>query len=106
VTLDAYMQPGVLEGTVNGSAGEIPAAMVLGIAFCDRLIHGWDLATASGQDATMPADLVAAAWPMLDGRISDGDRGPGKSFAPAIAVPDGAQLQDKLLAYCGRSPSR
>jgi uncharacterized protein (TIGR03086 family) len=103
-TVSAYSQPGVIEGTVNGGSGEVPASMVLGLAFCDQLIHGWDLAVATGQDTTMPPDLVAAAWRMLDGRIADTSRGPGRNFKAAVQVPDGGGEQDRLLAYCGRSP--
>ena len=50
-TLHAHREPGVLDKT----------GPMLGIAFCDQLIHGWDLATATGQDATMPDDLAEAA---------------------------------------------
>jgi uncharacterized protein (TIGR03086 family) len=104
-TIDAFAQPGALAGTIKGSSGEVPAAQLLGIAFCDQLVHGWDLARATGQDATMPADLAATAWGMLDGRITDEARGPGMNFKAALPVPDGASDQERLLAYCGRDPS-
>ena len=103
-TVHAYSQPGALERTVKGSSGDVPAAQVLGIAFCDQLIHGWDLARGTGQDATMPADLAAMGRQLLDGRIADESRGPGQNFGPAVAIDDDASDQDKLLAYCGRTP--
>lgn len=103
-TIDAYAPPGVMEGTVKGSGGDVPAVVVLGIAFCDQLVHGWDLARATGQDATMPADLAALGRQLLDGRIAEESRGPGKNFGPALTVADDASDQDKLLAYCGRTP--
>lgn len=103
-TIHAYSQPGVLEGTVKGSDGDVPAMQVLGIAFCDQLIHGWDLAKATGQDTTMPADLAEVAWQFLDGRLPDEARGPGKNFMPAVQVADDASVQDRLIAYCGRNP--
>ena len=40
-----YGEPGVIEKTGPS----------LGIAFSDQLLHGWDLAKATAQDATMPA---------------------------------------------------
>ena len=46
-TLATFGDPGVREKT--GPA--------LGIAFCDQLLHGWDLALSTGQDATMPDEL-------------------------------------------------
>ena len=103
-TIDAYARPDVLGGTVKGTGGEVPAVQVVGIAVCDQLIHGWDLARATGQDDTMPPELAAVAWQLLADRIPDDARGPGKNFKAAVAVSEGASDQDKLLAYCGRTP--
>jgi uncharacterized protein (TIGR03086 family) len=103
-TMASYSQPGVLAGMVNTPFGPMPAAQFLGIAVCDQLIHGWDLAQGTGQDSTMPADLAAAAWQMLGGRIADASRGPAKNFKTAIAVAEDASFQDKLLGYTGRQP--
>ena len=91
-TLRAHREPGVLEKTGPS----------LGIAFVDQLVHGWDLAQATGQDATMPEDLAGAAFEMLDGKLTDENRGAG--FKPAVSVADDASAQDKLLAYTGRRP--
>jgi uncharacterized protein (TIGR03086 family) len=91
-TLAAYRAPGVIERTGPS----------LGIAFADQLVHGWDLAKATGQDATMPDDLAEAAWSMLDGRLTDERR--GNAFKPAVDAPDGASTQERLLAYTGRRP--
>jgi uncharacterized protein (TIGR03086 family) len=91
-TLRAYREPGVIEKTGPS----------LGIAFVDQLIHGADLAKATGQDAKMPEDLAQAAFAMIDGRLTDDQRGNG--FKPAVTVPDDAPIQDKLLAYTGRQP--
>lgn len=99
-TIHAYSAPGVMEGTVSGA----PAAQILGIGFCDQLTHGWDLAKATGQDATMPADLASAAWLFVGGRIPDESRGPGKNFKAAVPVADDASDQDKLIGYLGRTP--
>ena len=46
--LAAFVKPGVIQQ--SGPA--------LGIALSDLLIHGWDLAKATGQDTTMPAGLA------------------------------------------------
>lgn len=91
-TLEAYRKPGVIEKTGPS----------LGIAFCDSLIHGADLADATGQEATMPEDLAEAAFSMLDGRLTDDQR--GEAFKPAIDVSAGASAQERLLAYTGRQP--
>src|SRR5262245_16489544 len=73
-TLRTFGEPGVIERTGPS----------LGIAFCDQLLHGWDVAKATGQDATMPDDLAQAAFGMLHGQLPD-ERRPGM-FDPEIAV--------------------
>jgi uncharacterized protein (TIGR03086 family) len=74
----------------------------LGIAFSDTLLHGWDLATATGQDATMPEDLPAAAYDAIHGRFTEEQR--KGVFKPELSVGDDASPQERLLAYTGRKP--
>src|SRR5947209_1244214 len=62
--LSAFGQPGVVEKT-----GQAPTT-----ALNDLLIHGWDLATATGQDVTMPAGLAEAAYENLHGRFTGKQR--------------------------------
>ena len=76
----------------------------LGIAASDTLLHGWDLATATGQDTTMPDGLADAAYETIHGRFTDDQR--KGVFKPEVAVPPSASAQDKLLAYTGRTPYR
>lgn len=91
--LAAFAQPGVIDKT--GPA--------LGIAVADQLLHGWDLAKATGQD-TMPDGLPDAAYQMIHGRFTDDQR--AGVFKAAVPVPPGASRQDELLAYTGRDPYR
>jgi uncharacterized protein (TIGR03086 family) len=88
----AYRAPGVIEKTGPS----------LGIALTDQLLHGWDLAKATGQDATMPQGLPEAAFNMIDGRLTDEQR--KGAFKPEVKVAGNASPQDKLLAYTGRNP--
>ena len=89
----AFREPGAIEKT--GPA--------LGITCADQLLHGWDLAKATGQDATMPEGLPALAYDMIHGRFSDEQR--QGVFKPAVEVAPNASAQDMLLAYTGRDPA-
>jgi uncharacterized protein (TIGR03086 family) len=91
--LAAYQEPGVLE----------KMGASLGMMFVEQLVHGWDLAKATDQDADMPDDLAEAAFQMIDGRMAT-DEQRGGFFAPEVKVPDDASAQEKLLAYAGRKP--
>ena len=74
----------------------------MGIAFSDQLLHGWDVAKATGQDAAMPDGLAEAAYEMIHGRFTDDQR--KGVFKAEVTVADDASAQDKLLAYTGRDP--
>jgi uncharacterized protein (TIGR03086 family) len=90
--MDAFGEDGVIEKT--GPA--------LGIAFADQLLHGWDVARASGQDATMPEGLADPAYEHIHGRFSDDQR--KGVFGPEIQLDGDVSAQDRLLAYTGRDP--
>jgi len=90
--LAAFGESGVIEKTGPS----------LGIAFSDQLLHGWDLAKATGQDPAMPSGLAAAAFETIHGRFTGEQR--KWVFKPTIAVADDASPQERLLAYTGRQP--
>ncbi len=91
--LRTFGAPGLIEKT----------GPMLGIAFADQLLHGWDLAVATGQDATMPEGLPSTAYGMIHGRFTDEQR--AGVFKPALRLPENASTQDQLLAYTGRRPA-
>jgi uncharacterized protein (TIGR03086 family) len=90
--ISTFAEPGVIDRTGPS----------LGIAFSDQLLHGWDLATATGQDSTMPDGLADAAYQMIHGRFTDEQR--QGIFKPEVPVGREATAQDRLLAYTGRDP--
>ncbi|MGI8662062.1 MAG: TIGR03086 family metal-binding protein [Acidimicrobiales bacterium] len=92
-TLRTFAKPGVIDKTGPS----------LGIAFSDQLLHGWDLARATAQDADMPAGLPEAAYEMIHGRFTEDQR--KGVFKPEIDAAPNASAQDKLLAYTGRDPA-
>ena len=90
--LRAFAGDGVIEKT----------GPMLGIAFSDQLLHGWDLARATGQNEAMPEGLAASAYEIIHGAFTDEQR--QGVFGPEIAVPDSASAQARLLGYTGRDP--
>jgi uncharacterized protein (TIGR03086 family) len=89
---------------VRLEAGEPPAFFAVGVHGADMLVHGWDLAVATGQDPTLDPDLCAAALAVIE-RYPPSFWGPGQFFAPRIDT-SSAEPQARLLAFSGRDSSR
>jgi uncharacterized protein (TIGR03086 family) len=103
--LAAARQPGAMERATPG--GMMTAPQFLIAMASDHIIHGWDLARATGQDDILDSDVVEAAYAMMTSpeTASLVDMGRQAGFVgPAVAVPDDARLQDKLVAHMGRQP--
>ena len=93
--------PGAMERDVVLPFATLPAQVALDVAKFDLLVHGWDIARATGQPFDPPADIVANARATA-GMIVDGARD-GDTFADAVDAPAGASPIDDLAAFCGRS---
>ena len=66
----------------------------------DLVVHGWDLARATGQDETIGADDLTRVRGVAEG-FGDAMRSPN-AFGAAIEPPAGADQQTELLAFLGR----
>jgi uncharacterized protein (TIGR03086 family) len=97
----AFSTPGVMEAPVAVSYGPIPGSAYAADRLVDVAIHGWDLAVATGQDATLAPELVEACWeaaaPHAEMLRASG------MFGGDVDVPDGADRQTQLLALLGRT---
>ena len=83
------------------------------VVSADLVLHGWDLARATGQDETMDPAEVEAMWAantavppeVMEKLRTPGAFGPGVVvFGPEVPVPADAPLQDRLLGSIGRDP--
>lgn len=98
----AVGEPGVLERTVHVSFGDITGAEYLSQIVTDHLIHGWDLARATGGDESADPELVAFVAEFMAPQV-DMWRSAGV-FGPAIDAPEGADDFTRLLCLTGRQP--
>jgi uncharacterized protein (TIGR03086 family) len=99
----AFADPGLGARMAELPFGTVPAAMVPGIACFEQVVHGWDLARATGQTAAMPADVVDALYPFAEQLLANVPRD-GVAFATVVDVPGNAPTIDRLIALSGRRP--
>jgi uncharacterized protein (TIGR03086 family) len=70
------------------------------MACADTLIHGWDLARATGQDEVLDSEAVAVATEIL--LPEDGDIRMPRAFGAKISSAADADAQTRLLNFLGR----
>lgn len=98
--LSAVESPGALDRTVTTPAGEMPGRVFARLVALDGLVHGWDLATATAQEWTPPAPLVAEIDAFAHEAISPEMRD-GGGFGPE-RTPTGTSPMQILAAFTGR----
>jgi uncharacterized protein (TIGR03086 family) len=98
----AVTAPGAMEATCHLSFGDYSGSDYAAQLFMDLLIHGWDIATATGQDARLDADLVQACLPIAE-QLTAQFRSAGV-FGENLPVSADVDPQVKLLALVGRRP--
>ncbi len=100
--LDAVQSPGALDRTIQTPGGEMPAAVFARLVAFDGLVHGWDLATSTGQPWNLDDDLVAEVDAFARQAITDAMRD-GDAFAIEQQPADNATPVERLAAFSGRA---
>lgn len=99
--VEAFSRPGALERIVAIPVGQVPGAVALHLRITEILVHGWDVATATGQEADFPGDLAEAELTFSRGML--GKLPPGRTpFAPPQTVSQDAPAIQRLVACLGR----
>jgi uncharacterized protein (TIGR03086 family) len=96
----AFNAPGAMDAPCAVSYGPVPGSVYCGHRILDVVIHGWDLAKATGQDTTLAPGLIdavtAIVTPQMDMIASSG------MFGTTVAIANDADAQTRLLSQLGR----
>ncbi len=99
------VRSGVLDGEVTVSQARMSGPSVAGMYLGEYLLHGWDLAVATGRAWQPPEATAELALAFFQGMILPEYRGAeGGFFGPEVAVAADAPVLDRLLGFAGRDP--
>jgi uncharacterized protein (TIGR03086 family) len=93
---------GALDRPHQTPLGEMPGAVLGGFITLDIVVHGWDLATATGQEPVLEPDLAEEVLAFAKGFFTDDNRAP--RIGPEIPVEANADATARLVAFLGRRP--
>ncbi|MEV8090837.1 TIGR03086 family metal-binding protein [Streptomyces nigra] len=101
---EVWRAPDPWTGTTRAGGIEMPGAVAGAVAADELVIHGWDLARATGQPYDPDPAAVRASYAFL--RAAADETGPGDDgvFGPVVPVPDDAPLLDRAVGLSGRNP--
>jgi uncharacterized protein (TIGR03086 family) len=100
----AWREPAAWEGETEVAGALLPAPVMAAVALNEVLVHGWDLAVATGQAYRADEASVQACLEMVGDR-TDTTGEPDGLFGPVVPVPDSAPAFDRLLGRTGRDPA-
>jgi uncharacterized protein (TIGR03086 family) len=101
----AWHDPAAWSGITKVGGAELPGEVAGLVALDELVIHGWDVARATGQDFACERPLLDAVHTFV-AQFS----GPGQEeareglFGPVVASPADAPLLDRVIGLSGRDP--
>ena len=83
--------------------GEMPGPALAGFTTLDILMHGWDLAKATGQPADLDGRLAAHVLGFAEQALATPESRASR-IGPPVAVGGDAPVTQRLAAFLGRQP--
>ncbi|MGH3322749.1 MAG: TIGR03086 family metal-binding protein [Streptosporangiaceae bacterium] len=102
----AWGDPNAWEGATAAGGVELPGEIAGLVALNETMVHGWDIARATGQaydvDPEQAEQCIRVMGPQPGEERPVGDDVP---FGRPVEVPGDASVLDRLVATMGRDPS-
>lgn len=100
----AWNEPSAWEGMSRAGGVDFPGEVGGIIALTEVVIHGWDIAAATGQDYDVDPATLDAVLPHVAASAAEG---PVEGlFGPAVPIADDAPALDRVIALSGRDPAQ
>ncbi|PPK69169.1 uncharacterized protein (TIGR03086 family) [Actinokineospora auranticolor] len=98
----AWDAPGGLDGETAMMGDPRPARFFHDMLLAELVLHGWDLATATGHEFTVDDDVAELARASTAAMAEQGRE--WGVFGAEVAVPEDAPVLHRALAISGRDP--
>jgi uncharacterized protein (TIGR03086 family) len=99
---EAWADPAAWEGMTRVGGVDLPGEACGVVAVEELVVHGWDLARATGQSFEATDEELSAVLGFLGSLPPEARDGAG--FGSAVVVGDEAPLLDRVVATSGRDP--
>ncbi len=101
----AWQDDAAWAGMTAAGGVDLPGEIAGAVAIDEVVVHGWDLAVATGRGYACDEELLKAAYGFAQGAVARDPGGSPGLFGPPVPVPDDAPLLDRLLGLTGRDPA-
>ena len=94
--------PGLFTRKVTTPLGEVPGVFLVHMRVNEYVVHGWDIADATGGSTDLLPELAAQALDQWRSRFGSTPRQPGGPFGRELPARRDATAADRLAAFLGR----
>lgn len=101
--VEAWRAPEAWQGETAAGGVALSGQEAGAVALNELILHGWDLARATGQDYTCEEWEAQVSYDFA-ASVPDVPEARAGLFGPVVAVPEDAPLFDRALGYSGRDP--
>lgn len=101
----AWRDDSAWTGMTRAGGVDMPAEVAGSVATNEVVVHGWDLAMATGHDYAADPVAVRAAQEFVTPTAEQNPEGVPGLFGPPVAVPADAPELDRLVGLTGRNPA-
>jgi uncharacterized protein (TIGR03086 family) len=101
----AWQDDGAWAGMTRAGGVDLPGEIAASVAIDEVVVHGWDLAVATGRGYACDEELLRAAYGFAQAAVARAPHGTPGLFGPPVTVPDDAPLLHRLLGLTGRDPA-
>jgi uncharacterized protein (TIGR03086 family) len=101
--LSAWADPAAWERELPVMGTATPAADIAALSIAELVLHGWDLAAATGQDYVVSDRAAEAALQAVEANAEIFRQ--YKGFADPVPTAADAPVLDRVLALSGRNPA-
>lgn len=101
---EAWRDPAAWSGFTQAGGVDLPGEIAGLVALDELVIHGWDVARASGQAYECDLPALEVVYEFVAPMAAPGQEAP-RIFGPVVEVTEDAPLLDRIIGLSGRDPA-